>query len=195
VSQRTYLKIPGDRVGALIGPKGKAKRRIEDFFGVEMTIESETGSVEIALKPGQRDVSAIFTVQNIVKAIGRGFSPTRAEVLAKENYDLNVIDLVDYVGDSKNAIARVKGRIIGKAGRSRALLEELTETEISVYGHTVAIIGNVEALGVAREAVMMLIRGRFHKTVWNFLYAYRRKMKKERGEIWYESPEPKTELR
>jgi ribosomal RNA assembly protein len=160
-----------------------------------MTIESETGSVEIALKPGQRDVSAIFTVQNIVKAIGRGFSPTRAEVLAKENYDLNVIDLVDYVGDSKNAIARVKGRIIGKAGRSRALLEELTETEISVYGHTVAIIGNVEALGVAREAVMMLIRGRFHKTVWNFLYAYRRKMKKERGEIWYESPEPKTELR
>jgi ribosomal RNA assembly protein len=195
VSQRTYLKIPEDRVGALIGPKGKAKRRIEDFFGVEMTIESETGSVEIALKPGQRDVSAIFTVQNIVKAIGRGFSPTRAEVLAKENYDLNVIDLVDYVGDSKNAIARVKGRIIGKAGRSRALLEELTETEISVYGHTVAIIGNVEALGVAREAVMMLIRGRFHKTVWNFLYAYRRKMKKERGEIWYESPEPKTELR
>jgi ribosomal RNA assembly protein len=195
VSQRTYLKIPEDRVGALIGPKGKAKRRIEDFFGVEMTIESETGSVEIALKPGQRDVSAIFTVQNIVRAIGRGFSPTRAEVLAKENYDLNVIDLVDYVGDSKNAIARVKGRIIGKAGRSRALLEELTETEISVYGHTVAIIGNVEALGVAREAVMMLIRGRFHKTVWNFLYAYRRKMKKERGEIWYESPEPKTELR
>jgi ribosomal RNA assembly protein len=195
VSQRTYLKIPEDRVGALIGPKGKAKRRIEDFFGVEMTIESETGSVEIALKPGQRDVSAIFTVQNIVRAIGRGFSPTRAEVLAKEDYDLNVIDLVDYVGDSKNAIARVKGRIIGKAGRSRALLEELTETEISVYGHTVAIIGNVEALGVAREAVMMLIRGRFHKTVWNFLYAYRRKMKKERGEIWYESPEPKTELR
>jgi ribosomal RNA assembly protein len=195
VSQRTYLKIPEDRVGALIGPRGKAKRRIEDFFGVEMTIESESGSVEIALKPGQKDVSAIFIVQNVVKAIGRGFSPSRAEVLAKEDYDLNVIDLGDYVGDSKNAIGRVKGRIIGKAGRSRALLEELTETEISVYGHTVAIIGNVEALGVAREAVMMLIRGRFHKTVWNFLYAYRRKMKKERGEIWYESPEPKTELR
>jgi ribosomal RNA assembly protein len=195
VSQRTYLKIPDDRVGALIGPKGKAKSRIEGFFGVEMTIESESGSVEIALKPGQRDVSVIFTVQNIVKAIGRGFSPARAEVLAKENYDLNVIDLVDYVGDSKNAISRVKGRIIGKAGRSRALLEELTETEISVYGHTVAIIGNVEALGVAREAIMMLIMGSFHKTVWNFLYAYRRKMKKERGEIWYENPQSKTELR
>ena len=91
--------------------------------------------------------------------------------------------------------ARVKGRIIGKDGKSRALLEELTETQISVYGHTVAYIGHVENLQVAREAILMLVRGAFHKTVWNFLYAYRRKMKKDRGELWYESPEVKPELR
>jgi len=64
-----------------------------------------------------------------------------------------------------------------------------------VYGHTVSCIGSVENLTVAREAIMMLLKGAFHKTVWNFLYAYRRKMKKERGELWYESPEPKAELR
>ena len=195
MSQRTYLKIPRDRVGALIGPKGKAKKRIEAFFGVILTIDSESGSVEIALKPDTKDVSVIFTVQNVVKAIGRGFSPHRVEILAKEDFDLNIIDLSDYVGDSKNALARVRGRIIGKNGRSRAILEELTETRISVYGDTVAIIGNIENLGVAREAVMKLVKGAFHKTVWNFLYAYRRKMKKDRGELWYESPRPKAELR
>ena len=195
MSQRTYLKIPRDRVGALIGPKGKAKKRIEAFFGVILTIDSESGSVEIALKPDTKDVSVIFTVQNVVKAIGRGFSPHRGEILAKEDFDLNIIDLSDYVGDSKNALARVRGRIIGKNGRSRAILEELTETRISVYGDTVAIIGNIENLGVAREAVMKLVKGAFHKTVWNFLYAYRRKMKKDRGELWYESPRPKAELR
>lgn len=195
MSQRTYLKIPRDRVGALIGPKGKAKKRIEDFFGVVLTVDSDSGSVEIALNPNAKDVSVIFTVQNIVKAIGRGFSPQRVEILAKEDFDLNIIDLSDYVGDSKNALARVRGRIIGKNGRSRVILEELTETRISVYGDTVAIIGNVENLGVAREAVMKLVKGAFHKTVWNFLYAYRRKMKKDRGELWYESPGPKAELR
>jgi ribosomal RNA assembly protein len=195
VSQRTYLKIPRDRVGALIGPKGKAKKRIEDFFGVVLTVDSDSGSVEITLNPNTKDVSVIFTVQNIVKAIGRGFSPQRVDILAKEDFDLNIIDLSDYVGDSKNALARVRGRIIGKNGRSRAILEELTETRISVYGDTVAIIGNVENLGVAREAVMKLVKGAFHKTVWNFLYAYRRKMKKDRGELWYESPGPKAELR
>jgi ribosomal RNA assembly protein len=195
VSQRIYLKIPRDRVGALIGPKGKAKKRIEDFFGVVLTVDSDSGSVEITLNPDTKDVSVIFTVQNIVKAIGRGFSPQRVEILAKEDFDLNILDLSDYVGDSKNALARVRGRIIGKNGRSRAILEELTETRISVYGDTVAIIGNVQNLGVAREAVMKLVKGAFHKTVWNFLYAYRRKMKKDRGELWYESPGPKAELR
>lgn len=195
MSQRTYLKIPHERVGVLIGPKGKVKRRIEGSFGVTLNIESESGSVEVALNSGSKDASVILTVQNIVKAIGRGFSPRRAEMLAKEDYNLHIIDLCDYVGDSKNAIARVRGRIIGKNGRSRTLIEELTNTMISVYGDTVAVIGNVENLGVADEAVMKLVKGAFHKTVWNFLYAYRRKMKKERGELWYESPEPKAELR
>ena len=195
MSQRTYLKIPRDRVGALIGPKGNAKKRIENFFGVDLTIDSDSGSVEIVLKPETKDVSIIFTVKNIVRAIGRGFSPQRVEILAKEDFDLHIIDLCDYVGESRNALARVRGRIIGKSGRSRALLEELTETRISVYGDTVSIIGSVESLGVAREAVMKLIKGAFHKTVWNFLYAYRRKMKKDRGELWYESPGPKAELR
>lgn len=195
MSQRTYLKIPHERVGVLIGPKGKVKRRIEGSFGVTLNIDSESGSVEVVLNPGSKDASVILTVQNIVKAIGRGFSPRRAEMLAKEDYNLHIIDLCDYVGDSKNAIARVRGRIIGKDGRSRALIEELTNTMISVYGDTVAVIGNVENLGVANEAVMKLVNGAFHKTVWNFLYAYRRKMKKERGELWYESPEPKAELR
>ncbi len=195
MSQKSYLKIPKDRVGALIGPKGNAKRRIESFFGVTLNIESESGSVEIILNPENRDITAIFTVQNIVKAVGRGFSPQRAEILATEDYNLHIIDLTEYGGTSKNAIARLKGRIIGKNGRSRELIEELTETRISIYGDTVAYIGNPEGLDAAHEAIMMLIKGSFHKTVWNYLYAWRRKMKKERGELWYESPEQRADLR
>jgi ribosomal RNA assembly protein len=195
VSQKAYLKIPRERIGALIGPKGKAKKRIEDRFGVILEVESDSGSVTVSLKPEQKDFSMIFTVQNVIKAIGRGFSPQRADILATEDYDILIIDLRDYVGDSKNALARVKGRIIGKNGRARALIEELTETSISVYGHTVTCIGNVENLEIAREAISRLLKGAFHKSVWNFLYAYRRKMKKDRGELWYENPEPKVELR
>ena len=194
MEQKTYLKIPLERVGVLIGPKGRVKRRIENTFGVSLSIDSGSGGVEISVNPGAKDVSAIFTVRDIVRAVGRGFNPRRAERLADEEFSLLVVDLTDYVGSSRNALARVKGRIIGKDGRSRELLEELTGSMISVYGHTVAIIGRIESLEVVREAVLMLVRGAFHKTVWNFLYAYRRKMKKERAELW-EEQEPEVDLR
>ena len=193
MKQSTYLKVPLARVGVLIGPKGRAKKRIETVFSVSLTIDSEAGSVEISLNPEAKDVSALFTVRNIVRAIGRGFNPRKAERLADEESALIIIDLIDYVGRSKNALGRVKGRIIGRYGRSRELLEELSETMISVYGHTVAIIGTVDSLNVAREAVLMLVKGAFHKTVWNFLYAYRRKAKKKRAEIWEELQEPREE--
>ena len=171
MSQRTYLKIPRDRIGVLIGPKGKAKKRIENFFKVILEIDSESGAVEIILTPEAQDITVIFIVKNIVQAIGRGFSPVRAEILSREDYDLNILDLRDYVGDSRNALSRVKGRIIGKDGKSRSILEELTETRVSVYGYSVGIIGHVESLNVAREAILMLVKGSFHKTVWNYLYA------------------------
>jgi ribosomal RNA assembly protein len=137
----------------------------------------------------------IFTVSNIIKAIGRGFSPTRAFILANDDMDLAIIDLEEHAGTSENAQGRLRGRIIGKDGKSRTLIEELTETQLSVYGSTVAIIGHYETLPAAREAVMMLIRGSFHKTVWNYLYAYRRSVKKERGELWFDQPPRPEEKR
>jgi ribosomal RNA assembly protein len=188
VEQKTYIRIPRDRVGVLIGPHGRNKKRIEATFQVNLTVDSETGNVEITPQPDQKDVSVLFTVRDISQAIGRGFSPRRAMTLLNEDQEFLILDLEEYVGTSKNALNRVKGRIIGRRGKSRALLEELTECLISIYGSTVAMIGSYEMLPVAREAVEMLIDGAFHKTVWNHLYAYRRKMKKEKGELWYEPP-------
>jgi ribosomal RNA assembly protein len=186
VEQKTLIRIPRDRVGVLIGPSGKTKRRLEATFQVDITVDSDTGNVEIAPQATQGDVSVVFTVRNIVQAIGRGFSPKRALVLLNEDTDILVLDLADYVGDSRNNQERIKGRIIGKEGKSRSLIEELTECQVSVYGSTVALIGNYEMLPIAREAVEMLLNGAFHKTVWNHLYAVRRKLKKDRGELWYE---------
>ena len=188
MAQKTYIRIPEDRVGVLIGPKGKNRRKIEATFGVSIIVESDTGNVEIKVNEDQPDVSVLFTVKKIVQAIGRGFSPKNAMNLQDEEKDIMIIDLEEYVGTSRNAQNRVRGRIIGKEGKSRELLEELTECLVSVYGGTVGLVGPYEMLPVAKEAVEMLVNGSFHKTVWNHLYAYRRKMKKEKGELWYEPP-------
>ena len=192
MEHRTFTRIPRDRIGVVIGPKGRVRVSLEKRFHVELVVESDTGNVNIILPPEHEDVTTIFTVRNIIQAIGRGFSPERAMILANDEHDILIIDLEEHVGNSKNAQNRVKGRIIGRGGKSRALLEELTDTLISIYGGTVAIIGPYEALPIAKEAIIMLINGAFHKTVWNHLYAYRRKMKKEKGVLWYEPPRRRT---
>ena len=192
MEQKTFIRIPGDRIGVLIGADGKTRRRIESTFGVKITVESESGGVEIKVNEAQPDVSVMFTVKNVVKAIGRGFSPKKAMTLQDEVNDIIVVDLEEFVGTSKNAQNRVRGRIIGKEGKSRELLEELTNCLVSVYGGTVALIGPYEMLQVAKEAVEMLLNGSYHKTVWNHLYAYRRKMRKEKGELWYEPVRRRT---
>jgi ribosomal RNA assembly protein len=186
VEQKTFIRIPADRIGALIGPAGRTKKRLEAMLRVDLTIDGETGNVEIKVKPDQQDVSVLLVTRNIVQAIGRGFSPKNAFALMNEDYDVIILDLEEYVGNNKNAQNRVKGRIIGKDGKSREMIEELTGCLVSVYGGTVGIIGPYDMLSISTDAVEMLINGSFHKTVWNHLYAYRRKIKKEKGELWYE---------
>ncbi len=90
----------------------------------------------------------------------------------------------DFVGKSESDIKRLSGRIIGREGKTRRLIEELTDTYVSVYGHTVSIIGTIEEAEIARQAVEMFIRGRLHSSVYRFLHAKRREIKKRKMELW-----------
>lgn len=182
---RFHVKIPKERIGVLIGPGGSVRRRIEEALGVKLRVDSRSGDVEIALRDGEGDVSKLYQALNVVRAIGRGFSPERAFRLFDEDMLLDVIDLREYVGKSENALRRVKGRIIGRDGKTRRLIEELTGVYVSVYGHTVSLIGGFDQLLVAREAVTKLIKGSQHKTVYNYLFRAVRDLKRRRKtEIW-----------
>lgn len=180
-----YVKIPQERVGALIGPNGRVKERLEKKLSVELQIDSETGGVHITLGPTSQDPSLLFRAKEVVTAIGRGFSPERAFMLLEDDEAMfEIIDLREVVGRSRSDMRRLKGRIIGKAGKTRSIIEELTNAYISVYGHTVSIIGNTDEAEVAREAVRMLLRGSQHRTVYQFLHKKRRELKKKKMELW-----------
>jgi len=79
---------------------------------------------------------------------------------------------------------RVKGRLIGEKGKTRKMIEELTEAYISVFGHTVAIIGEHLQLEFAKKAVLMLIKGSQHSSVYKFLGRKRNLIKKSKFSIW-----------
>lgn len=179
-------------MGVVIGPEGRTKKSIEDKLSVELQIDSEAGDVNILMKEGATDPSMLFSAKDVVTALGRGFSPEHAfRLIRDEQAVLDILDLRVVFGKSEADIKRVKGRIIGMNGKTRGIIEELTDANVAVYGHTVAIIGTMDQLQVAREAIEMLIKGSMHGTVYRFLHRKRRDLKKKKLELWEKPPEDK----
>ena len=178
---RVNASIPKDRIGVLVGPKGTVKSRVEDSMGVDLTIDSETGLVDIRLRRDTQDPSNALRAKDIVVAIGRGFSPERALSLVNEDNTLDVLDLHDIFGKNEAEIRRVDGRIIGREGKTRKIIEEMTGTLVSVSGHTISIIGTYESVSTAKDAIEKLLKGRQHGTVYKFLRRKKSEAKKEKA--------------
>lgn len=177
-------RIPQERVGVVIGQDGSIKTQIEKNTQTQLEIDSTTGEVIIENVEGSDDPSGAWTASNIIKAIGRGFNPRKAMRLLDEDLYLEIIDLSSYVGTSKKALLRIRGRIIGKDGKTRQIIEESTDTHLSVYGKTISIIGYLEELRVAREAVTMLISGMAHSPVYTYLQSQKRRLKRAKYDEW-----------
>lgn len=168
-----YVKIPRDRVAVLIGPEGKTKERIERRLGVRLLIDSDMGDVEIDDRQA-KDALAQLKAENVVRAIGRGFSPQVAFRLFSDDEFLSILDIHDFVGKDKSHVRRVTARIVGTDGKTRRHVEEMTGARLSIYGHTVGVLGPLESHQVATEAVSMLLSGSEHAAVYRFLEAKRR---------------------
>jgi ribosomal RNA assembly protein len=188
----TFISVPRERVGVIIGPDGVTKKNIEKKLSVELQIDGDSGDITITMSEKATDPSMLFKAKDVVTALGRGFSPEHAFRLVRdEDALLDVIDLRTAFGKSEADIKRVKGRIIGMNGKTRRLIEELTDTHVAVFGHTVSIIGTIEQVQVAREAVEMLVKGSMHSTVYRVLHRKRSELKKKAFELWEKPPEEK----
>jgi len=189
MSFEQVVRIPVERIGAVIGKEGGTKRFLEQEMGVTLRVDSREGLVTVKSEKALK--TDPFSATRVIEAIGRGFSPQRARRLLDEGTALEVIDLRDYAGRSVNSLERIRGRVIGLKGKSRRVIEELTGCHLSVYGRTVAVIGEASEVQLASEAVRSLATGSQHKTVYNSLQKARTKRKMERMFLW-EGTSPET---
>ena len=171
------IRIPSDRVGALVGKDGSSKKMIEERTGIKLQIDKEG---EVVYDDNAEGVEPIMALQimDVIKAIGRGFNPDKAmKLLDDDDMYFESIDIKDVIGDRQNQVVRARGRLIGKDGKTRKLIEDLADVYMSVYGNTVSLIGNSISLPIAKNAIEMLLHGSEHSTVYHYLESQRPKLR------------------
>ena len=171
-----YLKIPKERIGVLIGHNGETKEKIEKLSKTILQIDSSEGEIII---DGHEESDPLLSliVKDVIRAIGRGFSPEHALLLFKENMYFFIFDIRDYVGKKDSHIKRIKSRIIGTEGKTKRAIENLTDSVLSIYGHTVSIIADYESMDIAKKAIDMILSGSKHASVYRYVEREMKKLK------------------
>ena len=180
------LKIPKERVAVLIGKNGEIKKQVEDETSTKIEVNSEEGDVKLSGK----DSLKLYSAREIVKAIARGFNPEVALLLLKPDYCFELVNITDFA-KTKGSEMRLKGRVIGSEGKSRKHIENLTDSNICVYGKTIGIIAEAEKLSLCRRAIESLLKGSPHSNVYKWLEKQRRELRS----IEYESKNIEDELK
>jgi len=171
-----YLKIPLDRVGVLIGKNGETKKNLEEISKLKIDIDSKQGEVCIHDEE-VKDPLNVMKIETIIKAIGKGFSPDKAIILMNDDADFFSFNLYDYVGKKESHVRRLKSRVIGREGKTKHVLEELTDSKISVYGHTISIISDMEKMNILKKSIDMLLTGSKQATVYRLVEAQMKELR------------------
>jgi len=156
-----FVSIPELRMKKLRRSKGDIKK-LKELTDVKINL-GEDVSIEC------EDSIQLMRVKEVIKAFGRGFDFEDALYLLDDAYGLCVIDIKDFSGKSSNRMNELRGRVIGREGKSKNIIERLADAKISIYGKTVSIIGKWETIDIVRQAVSMLLDGRKHGNVYKFL--------------------------
>lgn len=156
-----FVSIPEQRM-KLLRVKTKLVKKLEDLGDVKIKL-AEDVSIEC------EDPIRAMCAKNVIKAFGRGFDFEDALYLLDDEYELCIIDAKDFAGKSSKRLEDLRGRVIGREGNTKNIIEKITEVKLSIYGKTISIIGKWDCVQFAKEAICMLLEGRKHGTVYKFL--------------------------
>ena len=164
-----FVRIPEERIAVLIGTGGAVKKAVEVKSGSQLVVDREDNSV-LVTSPPENDPWGAMKARDVVLAIGRGFSPERAFRLFGGEHYLSILDMKEISGKrTKDALRRLRARLIGEHGRARERVEELSGCSVSIYGSSVALIGTAEQLDRGVRGIKLLLQGSEHGAVYSYL--------------------------
>lgn len=146
----------------------KAIPKIEKRLKVRISLKNNTLNIK-------GDEVACFSASQIIEAIDFGFDVEDALLLTKDNFCLEFINIKDHT--HRKNLEEVRGRVIGRDGKAKKTIEELTNSVVVIHNNQVGIIVDSEHLDSAVQGICSLIQGAKHGNVFSYLEKRNRSLK------------------
>ena len=121
-----------------------------------------------------------YFAERVLKALDFPFLVEDALLLLNEEYMFEVLNIKFFT--KRHDLAVVRGRIIGKKGKTLGVLQNLSNCIVVVKDNNVAIIGRAEEFPVVQQAVISLIQGAKQGNVYGYLERRGKKKKHKKSE-------------
>lgn len=116
-----------------------------------------------------------YEARLVIQAFARGFDFDVACKLLQEDTFFESRDL-KAVFKKEAQITRIKARIIGREGKAKNYIQEVSGVDLVIYGDTVSVIGKVDDIKTALAAIDILIEGGTHNAAYTVMEKTRRRL-------------------
>ena len=138
----------------------KNKKKLEETLKVKITNRGKEVSIE-------GEAQDEYIAEKIIDALNFGFPYSAAISIIKEENLFEIINIKDHT--TRKDLERIRGRIIGKAGRTLQTISNLSECFLEIKDNDVGIIGPPERIENAQNAIISIIQGSKQSNVYTAL--------------------------
>mgnify|MGYP001273834400 CR=1 FL=1 len=144
----------------------RSKFRLQKELGIKLTNKGKNVFVN---GPADKEFVAI----EVLEAINLGFSADRALELTRNGFMLQTVHIKDIT--KRHDLERVRARIIGTQGRTLKTLQNLTNCDLAMNDNEIGLIGPIQEMEDAVQAVTSLVQGSKQGNVYGRLERQRKK--------------------
>jgi len=143
----------------------KNKKKLERKLKVKIEIQGK----KIIIEGKEEDE---YLAYHVLDAINLKFDIDIALLILEEDYVFEKIQIKSHT--RRRNLKEVRARIIGKKGKTKQLIEELSECHLSLHKNTLGIIGPAENIRNCIQALKKLIQGSKQSSVYSYLERQRK---------------------
>ncbi|ORY28053.1 putative chaperone [Naematelia encephala] len=147
-------------------------------LGLQVRMNVKRRAVELKTSGHTVDSGAVQKGADFVKAFALGFDVNDALALLRlDDLYLDSFEIKDVKNLHGDHLSRAIGRIAGEGGKTKFVIENASRTRIVLAETHIHILGSVQNIKIARDAIVSLILGSPPGKVYNHLKTVGARMK------------------